>query len=539
MLRRISLAVLILTALPALAHAAKPVDVVVYGCTPAGITAAIEVKRHGHSVTLVCPGNHVGGLSTNGLGFADAGDHDAIGGMARQFYRDVKSRYVAQGYTGPTRGQTTASNSPADADTMWIFEPHVAEAVFTAWLKAAHISPVLNQKLRLDHGVARTGPTLKTLTTTTGRTYSGRVFIDATYEGDLLATAGVSFATGREANAQYNETLNGIEAAKADNHQFVKDVDPYVTPGDPSSGLLPLIDPAPAGRDGDADARVQAYTYRLCMTKNPANRTEFHKPAGYDPKRYEVLARYLDAGFTGPFGIFSALPHGKTDTNNYGAVSTDDIGQNYDYPTAGYARRDEIAAEHRNYEEGFFWFLQHDARVPDKIRADISQWGLCADEFKDNGNWPHELYIREGRRMIGDFVMTERNLRGFDPTTEPVGLGSYNLDSHNTRRYVDASGHVRNEGNIEVSPGRVYGISYRAIVPKRAEASNLLAPVAVSASHIAYGSIRMEPVFMILGQSAGAAAALSLDTHTSVQDVDYARLKALLVSEGQVVDPPK
>ena len=538
MLRRISLAVLALAALPALAQA-KPVDVVVYGCTPAGITAAIEVRRHGHSVTLICPGNHIGGLSTNGLGFADAGDHDAIGGIARQFYRDIKSRYVAQGYTGPTRGQTAQSNSPADADTMWIFEPHIAEAVFTGWLKDARITPVLNQKLRLDHGVARTGAPLKTLTTSTGRRFSGRVFIDATYEGDLLATAGVSFATGREANAQYNETLDGVEAAKADNHQFVKDIDPYVVPGDPSSGLLPLIDPAPAGHDGDADARIQAYTYRLCMTKNPANRTEFHKPAGYDPKRYEVLARYLDAGFTGPFGIFSSLPHGKTDTNNYGAVSTDDIGMNYDYPTASYARRDAIAAEHRAYEEGFFWFLQHDPRVPEKIRADMSQWGLCADEFTDNGNWPHELYIREGRRMIGDFVMTERNLRGLDPTPEPIGLGSYNLDSHNTRHYVDASGHVRNEGNIEVSPGRVYGISYRAIIPKRVEADNLLAPVAVSASHIAYGSIRMEPVFMILGQSAGAAAALSLDAGTPVQDIDYTKLRGVLVSEGQVIDPPK
>ena len=545
MFRQISIATsLLFLTTPALVEAAPPsadvADVVIYGCTPAGVTAAIEVRRHGHSVTLLCPGSHVGGLSANGLGFADAGDHDAIGGLALKFYSDVKAHYIAQGYTGPTRGQTAQSTSPADRNTMWIFEPHVAEAIFNGWLHDAGVMPVLNQTLLLNspQSVAKDGQSLLTLRTTDGHEYAGRIFIDATYEGDLLGSAGVSFATGREDNARYAETLDGIQAAKADNHQFIKDVDPNVTPGDPSSGLLPRISPEPVGRDGDGDERVQSYNYRLCMTKDPANRTAFRKPADYDPMQYEVLHRYLDAGFGGPFGIFSSLPNGKTDTNNYGAFSTDDVGMNYDYPTADYTRRTAIAAEHRSYEEGLFWFLQHDPRVPESVRADMAPWGLCADEFTDNGNWPHEMYVREGRRMVSDFVMTERNLRGLDPTPDPIGLGSYNLDSHNVRRYVDAQGHVRNEGNIEVSPGRVYQISYRAIVPKRGEAGNLLAPVAVSASHIAYGSIRMEPVFMILGQSAGAAAALALDDHVAVQDVAYDRLRAMLVAEGQIVDLP-
>ena len=546
MFHKMSLAVgLLLVAMPGMAGATSPVvspvvsDVVIYGCTPAGVAAAVEVKHHGRSVTLLCPTGHVGGLSANGLGFADAGDHDAIGGLALKFYRDVKAYYTAEGYTGPTRGQTAGSHARADRDTMWIFEPHVAEAIFNTWLRDAGVTPVLNQTLLLNtpQSVARDGARIVSLRTTDGRDFAGRIFIDATYEGDLLGNAGISFATGREDDAKYNETLDGIQTPNATNHQFVKPVDPYVTPGDPSSGLLPRISPEPVGRDGDGDARIQSYNYRLCMTKDPANRTEFHKPADYDPRQYEVLRRYLDAGFSGPFGIFSDLPHAKTDTNNFGAFSTDDIAMNYDYPTAGYPRRAAIAAEHRSYEEGFFWFLQHDPHVPEAIRVSLAPWGLCADEFTDNGNWPHELYIREGRRMVSDFVMTERNLRGLDPTPDSIGLGSYNLDSHNVRRYVDAQGHVRNEGNIEVPPGRTYQISYRAIVPRRSEATNLLAPVAVSASHIAYGSIRMEPVFMILGQSAGTAAILALDGHMAVQDVNYDRLRTQLIAEGQIVDP--
>jgi hypothetical protein len=514
-------------------------DVVVYGCTSAGIAAAVEIKRHGHSVSLLCPGGHIGGMSTNGLGFADAGDHDAIGGLALKFYRDLKAHYTAAGYTGPTRGQTAESRSPNDRDTMWIFEPHVAEAVYGGWLKEAGVRPILNQKLVLNpkRGVTKDGAHIRQIHTVDGHVYKGRIFIDATYEGDLLAMAGVSFTTGREGNAKYRETLNGIQVAGSTNHQFVKDVDPYRVPGDPSSGLLPGIDPKPAGIDGEGDNRLQAYNYRLCMTKTPAKRTAFKRPDHYDPMRYEVLGRYLDAGFRGPFGIFSSIPGGKTDTNNYGAFSTDDIGMNYAYPTADYAERAKIADEHRRYQEGFFWFLQNDPRVPADVRQSMAPWGLCADEFTANGNWPRELYIREARRMVSDFVMTEPHLRGLIPTPEPIGLGSYNLDSHNVRRYVDAGGHVRNEGNIEISPGRVYGISYRAIVPKRAEAANLLAPVAVSASHIAYGSIRMEPVFTILGQSAGAAASQALDDGVAVQSVDYGKLKKTLLHEGQMLDP--
>lgn len=522
---------------PAVASPSRPAtaDLVIYGCTPAGITAAIEGKRGGKTVTLICRDKHIGGMTTNGLGFADTGNHGAIGGMARQFYRDVKAYYAARGI-GPIEGQT--KSTAADRDGMWVFEPHVAEAIFEGWLARAGVVPVRAAPLKRSAGVVKQGARIVSITAG-GRIFRGTVFIDASYEGDLMAEAGVRFATGREANSVYGETLNGVQTANAIHHQFDRDVDPYVVPGKPASGLLPLIEAGPAGMDGTGDTRVQAYTYRLCMTKASANRAPFPKPPGYAAQRYELLGRYLDAGWRELFNKYDPIPNAKTDTNNHGAFSMDGIGMNYGYPTGSDTQRRKIADAQRRYQQGLLWFMQNDPRSPADVRAAMAPWGLCRDEFTGNANWPREMYIREARRMISDFVMTEPHLRGSVASPRPVGMGSYNMDSHNVRRYVDARGFARNEGDIQVDPGRSYPISYDAIVPRRGEADNLLVPVALSASHIAYGSIRMEPVFMILGQSSAAAALLAIDRQVAVQDVPYDPLREQLLGQGQILEVRK
>jgi hypothetical protein len=508
-------------------------DIVVYGCSPAGIVAAVEAKREKRSVALICRDAHVGGITTNGLGWADTGDHAAIGGMAKQFYRDVRRYYAARGVAF-VQGQPQSTRD--DAKAMYVFEPHVAEAIFERWLRDAGIVPIRSTPLRRDgHGVAKVANHIVSLSISDGRVFRGREFIDASYEGDLMAEAGVQFTIGREANATFGETLNGIQNAQAIHHQFDKPIDPYVVSGKPSSGLLPRIEAGPAGTDGEADARVQAYTYRLCMTKLPANRAPIPRPANYDPRQYELLGRYLDAGWRDLFSKYDSIPGGKTDTNNYGAFSMDDIGMNYGYPNGSDVARAQIADEHRAYQQGLLWFMQNDLRSPSDVRAAMKPWGLCADEFKDNAHWPHEMYVREARRMAGAFVMTERHLLGRLPAKHSIGLGSYNIDSHNVRRYVDLRGHARNEGNIEVNPGRYYEISYEAVTPRKAQANNLLVPVALSASHIAYGSIRTEPVFMILGQSVATAAGIALDDRLAVQDVPYKQLRPRLLTEGQLI----
>jgi hypothetical protein len=474
-------------------------------------------------------------MTTNGLGWADTGNHGSIGGMARQFYRDVKAYYAARGTPTQTKAQTESHGE--DLDAMWVFEPHVAEEIYEQWLARAGIVPVRSAPLRRDgKGVTKRGARLIALETVEGRRFAGRVFIDASYEGDLMAEAGVTFTTGRESNATYGETLNGIQAAHAVHHQFDRDVDPYVIPGDRSSGLLPRIEPGPAGHDGDGDKRIQAYTYRLCMTQVAARAAPFPKPANYDPRQYELVARYLAAGWRDLFSKYDPIPNGKTDTNNHGAFSFDDIGMNYDYPNGSDSQRARVAAEHRDYQQGLLWFLQNDPRSPADVRASMQKWGLCRDEFAHNGYWPREMYIREGRRMVADFVMTENHLRGLVPTPASIGVGSYNMDSHNVRRYVDMRGFARNEGDIQVSLGRSYEIGYGAIVPARKEVENLLVPVALSASHVAYGSIRMEPVFMILGQSAAVAAAIAVQEGRPVQQVPYAKLRARLLQVGQILE---
>ncbi|MDH5604318.1 MAG: FAD-dependent oxidoreductase, partial [Cyclobacteriaceae bacterium] len=331
-------------------------------------------------------------------------------------------------------------------------------------------------------------------------------------------------------------TMNGVQTVRAVSHQFDFDVSAYVVPGDSTSGLLPNIHGESPGIDGEADNRLQAYNYRMCLTKVPENKIPFPKPDNYDPLDYELLGRYFDLGWRKMFNKFDPAPNNKTDTNNHGAFSTDYIGMNYDYPEASYERRKEILKEHEEYQKGLMWFSAYDPRVPEDVRAQMSEWGLAKDEFVDNGNWPHQIYVRESRRMVSDFVMTELHLTRKTPTPKSIGMGSYNMDSHNVQRYVDENGFARNEGDIQVSPGGPYQISYEAIIPKKNEATNLLVPVCLSSSHIAYGSIRMEPVFMILGQSAATAAALALEDGIPVQDIDYEKLKERLLADKQVLD---
>jgi hypothetical protein len=516
-------------------------DVVVYGGTSAGVAAAVQAARMGKSVVLVGPDRHLGGLSAGGLGYTDSGNTKAVGGLAREFYGRVYKHY---GDDAAWRWQKMAefknegqgSRSRVDSEqTMWTFEPHVAEAVFDAWVAESGVLVYRNEWLDREKGVVKQGGRIVSITMLSGKTFHGKVFIDATYEGDLLAAAGVSYHVGREANSVYGEAWNGIqlEAFNHHRHYFMTPVSPYKVPGDPSSGVLFGVSTEPPGKTGDGDRRVQAYCFRTCLTRHAPNRAPFPKPEGYAPATYELLLRDLLTGRKDFFQKFDMIPNLKTDTNNHGAFSSDFIGMNYDYPDASYERRREIIKAHENYQKGYYYFVANDPRVPAFIREEMAQWGLAADEFKDNGNWPHQIYVREARRMIGEHVMTEHDTLNKTQIADPVGMGSYTLDSHHCQRMITADGHVQNEGDIGVGTKGPYKISYRSITPKKTECENLLVSICMSSSHIAFGSIRMEPVFMILGQSAATAAAHAIDEGKAVQDIDYPRLRERLVADGQ------
>lgn len=525
--------------------AAETYDVVVYGGTSAGVIAAVQAKKMGKSVIIVGPDVHLGGLSSGGLGYTDTGNKAVIGGLARNFYHRVWGEYQKsetwkwqKTEAFGNKGQGTVAMDK-DERTMWIFEPSVAEKVFEDYVKEFGLTVLRDEWLDRAKGVRLADGRIAEITMLSGKKFAGKMFIDATYEGDLLAAAGVSYHVGREANSVYGEEWNGNQVGILHHgHHFgavKKPISAYKVPGDPSSGLLPRISSEPPGVRGEADKRVQAYCYRWCATDHPDNRIPFPKPANYDASQYELLVRVLDAGWRQTFHKFDLLPNRKTDTNNHGPFSFDNIGMNYDYPEASYERRKEILAEHRTYQQGLLWFLANDPRVPADVREEANRWGLPKDEFKDNGHWPHQIYVREARRMVGTFVMTENELTKKKPTPDSVGMGSYTIDSHNVRRYVTPEGNVQNEGDIGV-PISPYSIAYGALVPKRGEIANLFAPVACSATHIAYGSIRMEPVFMILGQSAATAAVLAIDGNLAVQDVPYAALRARLLQDGQVLE---
>ncbi len=518
-------------------------DIIIYGGTSAAIMAAIQAKKMGKSVLVVSPDVHLGGLSSGGLGFTDSGDKTVIGGLAREFYhrlylhyaQDSAWRWQARSEYG-NKGQSTVALD-STYKTMWIFEPHVAEAVFETLVKEYGITIHRNTWLNREKGgVVKKGTTIVSFTTLDGAQYKGKMFIDATYEGDLMAAAGVSYHVGREANSVYGETWNGVQAGiPFQHHEFKHKIDPYLIPGNPASGLLPEISPDPPGENGSGDKRMQAYCFRMCMSTHPTNRVPFPRPAGYNPARYALLPRLFQSGWLNIFGKYDPIPNRKTDTNNSGPFSTDYIGGNYDYPEASYARRRQIIQAHEDYQKGYFYFLQNDPSVPAEIRTRMQEYGLAKDEFKDNGHWPHQLYIREARRMVGAQVMTEHHVLRKIPVEQSVGMGSYMLDSHNTQRYVTREGYVQNEGDVEVPTGGPYSIDYRSLIPSAAECSNLLVPVCISSSHIAFGSIRMEPVFMILGQSAAAAAALCIDRGHAVQQLPYTALRPVLERQGQVL----
>ena len=508
-------------------------DVVVYGGTSAGVMAAVQTARSGHSVIVVEPGAHLGGLSAGGLGATDIGNKAAIGGLAREFYGRIFRHYAAdEAWIWQGRDEYQSRRRDPAEDTMWTFEPHVAEALFTTFLREEGIPLWREARLDLDHGVEMANGRIEALVLEDGRRLRGAMFIDATYEGDLLAGAGVSYRIGREGNDEYGETLDGSQATQAVYHQFRFPVDPYVVEGDAASGLLPGVDPEPPGPDGVGDHRVQAYNFRMCLTDVPENRLPFPKPAGYDARWYELLLRTIRSGQWDALQLSSPMPNRKTDTNNRGPVSTDFIGQNYAYADGDYATRAAIVRAHATYQQGMMWFLSNDPRVPAEIRAEVGEWGLCRDEFLDHGGWPHQIYVREARRMVSDYVMNQGDCQGRRVAEDPVGLAAYTMDSHHVRRYVK-DGRVWNEGDVQVGGFPPYPISYRSIVPRRGECTNLLVPVCLSATHIAFGSIRMEPVFMVLAQSAATAACLAIEEGVAVQDVPYPRLAARLLEDGQ------
>lgn len=519
----------------------KDYDIVVYGATSAGIIAAVTAARKGRSVILLEPSSHLGGLTTGGLGQTDVGIEGTIGGMSLEFYSKIREYYENDDvweYQTWNEFMDRTDRLQEDSDGMFAFEPHVAKQIYQTMLNEAGVPVVMNERIILgDRGVEMNRDKIAAIETESGNVYKGQIFIDASYEADLMAMAGVSYTVGREANSKYNETLNGVQKRRAHNHVFREKVDPYVEPGRPGSGVLPGVHNEDPGEDGEGDHRVQAYCFRLTLTDVPENKIPIEKPEGYDDLRYELLFRNFEAGDHRVPWINSPMPNRKTDINNRLAFSTDNLGMNYDYPDGGYSTRAAIINEHHNYQQGLIWALGNHPRVPEKVRNEVGKWGLAADEFQENGSWTPQLYIRESRRMLGEYIMTEHNCRRLEMVEDPVGLGSYNMDSHNVQRHVTEEGYAQNEGNIEYTPGGPYAISYRSLTPRSEECSNLLVCCnGVSASHISFGSIRMEPVFMVLAQSAANAADIALSTNSSVQNVSYQKLRSRLIEEGQKLD---
>ncbi len=492
-------------------------DVCVYGGTSAGVIAAYAVAKQGKKVLLVEPGQRLGGMSSGGLGQTDIGNKQVVKGLALDFYRRVGAHY----------GRLES----------WIFEPSVAENIFKDYIARGNVEVLYNHRIVDVH---KQGTTIKSISLENEKgepmtDIFAKQFIDCTYEGDLMARAGVTYVVGREDNKVYGEDHNGVQMQHL--HQFVDNVDPYVEKGNPASGLLWGISDAALAATGSGDKMVQAYNYRICLTKDPANMLPIEKPANYDPSRYELLLRIIEAqknyNLNGYF-IISPMPNNKTDINNRGAFSTDMIGMNHDYPEASYERRAEIIQAHKDYTLGLLWFMGNDERVPQQLRDQMLAYGLPKDEYVEYGHWTPQLYIREARRMVGEYVATQANCDNIATVDDGVGMAAYTMDSHNCQRVVivkDGKAMVKNEGNVEISGGLPYDVSYRCLTPKREECDNLLVPVCLSASHIAYGSIRMEPVFMLLGQSAAKAACLAIDGGVKVQEVDVKEIQRMYVED--------
>jgi hypothetical protein len=537
-------------------------DVVIYGGTSAGVSAAIQSSRMGKKVILIEPSNRLGGLTTGGLGKTDIGNKQAIGGISREFYQNVKKYYLKpenwiwekrEAYRG-------VGYNTFDEDAMWAFEPSAALKIYFDMLeKEPNIQIVYHQRLNRKSGVKQENKIIKSIQMETGQIYQGKMFMDCSYEGDLMAASGVSYTVGRESNSQYGESLNGVQANNVSltlhkkasmnsiHHNFIDGVSPYLIKGNPKSGLLPFVRADKPGMDGQADHKIQAYCYRMTLTNHPENRILFKKPKGYKELDYELLFRNYEAAkgdirkmydYGDPLvpWINSEMPNRKTDTNNQKGFSTDFVGQNYQYPEASYEDRIKIAALHRKYQQGLMWTLAYHPRIPKQVRDVVSQWGMCKDEFAADGGWSDQLYIREARRMVSDYVMTQRNCEALAVAQDVIGLGAYQMDSHPIQRYVDLNGYVKNEGNVEAHVDAPFPISYKSIIPKKSEVTNLFIPVCLSSSHIAYGSIRMEPVFMVLGQSAAIAASIAIDKNVQTHEVPYPELRAALIRNHQILE---
>jgi len=477
-------------------------DVCVYGGTSAGVVAAYTARMYGKKVLLIEPGKHLGGLTSGGLGYTDIGNKYAVTGLARDFYRRVGAHY----------GKLE----------QWIFEPHVAENLFNGYKTRANFDVLLEHRVldaKLEKGAIKT-ITIESVNGAGTQTISAKVFIDCSYEGDLMARAGVSYVVGRESNKQYSETYNGVQLR--DKHQFPDGIDPYKLKGKPESGLLWGVSGAKVDASGSGDKKVQAYNFRICLTDDPGNMIPITRPEGYDSSRYELLVRLMEKEPNRPFNLIlkpDLMPGRKTDINNNGPISTDMIGMNYNYPEAGYADRARITKEHEMYVKGLLYFIGHSTRLPAHLGTEMRKWGYPRDEYQDNGNWSPQMYVRESRRLVGDYVMTQANCVGSELVEDGVGMAAYTMDSHNVQRVV-VNGMVKNEGDVQVGGFPPYPISYRSLLPKQSECTNLLVPVCLSATHIAYGSIRMEPVFMVLAQSSAVAAVMSIDKRVPLQLVN-------------------
>jgi hypothetical protein len=502
---------------------AQTYDLAVYGGTAAGAITAISGARMGLHTVLLEPREHIGGMVSGGLSRTDVGKREVIGGYSLEFYWRAGNAYNLSQYL---------------QDIAWLVEPKVAESIFHAMLNEAGVTVLFHQRLLENDGVRKSGARIQSIAMENGTQYTARMFADCTYEGDLMAQAGVSFTWGRESSAQYGESLAGVRG-ETPFHQFQVDL----SPKDAAGHLLPEVSAASPAAPGSADRAVQAYNFRMILSHDPANQAPYPKPEQYDPARFELFARLLDAmqkkqGRPSRMGeVLSVIPvpNQKADINNNGAFSTDYIGKSWDYPNASYARREEIWRDHEEYTRQLFWFLAHDPRVPNSLQNEVNQWGLAKDEFLDTAHWPHQLYIREARRMVGVYVMSQKDIQTDLRKADPIGMGSYNSDSHNVQRIVNKDGFVRNEGDMQVAV-QPYQIPYRVLLPKRDQAENLLVPVCFSATHVAYSTLRMEPQYMILGQAAGVAAATAIRRSLAVQDIDPAALTRTLVEQGAILE---
>lgn len=537
-------------------------DVCIYGGTSGGVIAAVEAARLGKKVVLIESTQRLGGMSSGGLGMTDNGSTETIGGLSREFYQRVYQFYLKPenwkfqkredylawlpkiwGVDGPRMEEIKAA---------FLFEPRAAKAVFDDMVREAGVQVVFGERLDLKKGVVKDSQRIVKIIMESGREFAAKVFIDASYEGDLMAKSGVSYIVGREPNSKYGETLNGTFPFTP--APFPK-ISPYVVAGDPKSGLLPRVAAQPPAPKGSGDHRVQGYNFRVCLTDVPENRVPIEKPASYNPLDYELLARHIATmknvkpgprkhaalglrGNGGDLGInFELVPNRKTDSNNGSEFGSDVYGPSYEWPEGDHAKREHLFQLHKDYTLGLLWFLGHDERLPIEVRTEMQRWGLAKDEFADTGHFPHQIYVREARRMISDYAVTEHDAKGGPHAEDGVALASYPLDSHGVTLYVDETGLLHRERGFFVGGFSAFPISYRSLRPKADECVNLLAISCLSASHAAYGSVRMEPVFMMLGHASGAAASIAIDQNVTLQNVPYGLLRERLIAEKQILEP--